>query len=49
MFLEIIPNWNLPLQIIERLASRGLLASSGRIRQNATKSPARMVGRRRNS
>jgi len=49
MILEIIPHWNLPLQIIERLASHGLLASNGRIRQNAARSQARMVGPRRNS
>ena len=44
MCLEIIQHRNLPLQFVESLASHGLFASSGRIRQNAARSQATMVG-----
>jgi hypothetical protein len=44
MCLQIIPNWNLPLQLVECFASHGLSASGGRIRHNALRSQARMVG-----
>jgi hypothetical protein len=45
--VEIVQNRNLPLQLVECVARHGLLASSGRIRHNAARSQARMVGPRR--
>src|SRR5215471_7849441 len=39
---------DLPFQFVESLASHGLLASMGRIRQSAVRSQARMVGERKN-
>jgi hypothetical protein len=41
---QIVQQWNLMLQIVESLASHGLLASIGRIRQSAQRSQATMVG-----
>src|SRR5215467_2766312 len=38
---------DLPFQFVESLASHGLLASMGRIRQSAARSQARMVGERK--
>jgi hypothetical protein len=42
--VEILQQWNLLFQFIERPAIHGLLASIGRIRQTAPRSQARMVG-----
>jgi hypothetical protein len=44
MCLEILQQWNLPFQFIERDSIHGLLASIGRIRQSALRSQATMVG-----
>jgi hypothetical protein len=44
MSLQIVQQRNLLFQLIERLATHGLLASNGRIRQSAPRSQARMVG-----
>lgn len=48
MRLQILHQRNLLLQLVERLAIHGLLASTGRIRHNAPRSQARMVGACRN-
>ena len=45
--LQIIQQWNLLFQLVESMAIHGLLASMGRIRQNAARSQARMVGVRK--
>jgi RNA polymerase sigma-70 factor, ECF subfamily len=45
--LQIVQQANLPFQIIESLATHGLLASMNRMRQSALRSEARMVGVRR--
>src|SRR6266478_1490083 len=42
--LQIVQQRNLLFQLVESLATHGLLASSGRIRQNASRSQATMVG-----
>ena len=42
--LQIVQQRNLLFQLIESLATHGLLASIGRIRQSAPRSQARMVG-----
>jgi hypothetical protein len=47
MSLQIVQQRNLLFQLVESLATHGLLASIGRIRQNATRSQARMVGVRK--
>src|SRR6266481_8475548 len=44
MSLQIVQQRNLLFQLVESLATHGLLASIGRIRQSAPKSQARMVG-----
>src|SRR5689334_8101671 len=44
---QIVQQRNLLLQFVERQASHGLLASNGRIRRNAARSQATMVGARR--
>src|SRR6266849_10929567 len=44
MGLQIVQQRNLLFQLVESLATHGLLASSGRIRQSAPRSQARMVG-----
>src|SRR5712691_2024960 len=44
MSLQIVQQRNLLFQLVESLATHGLLASSGRIRQKASRSPATMVG-----
>src|ERR1700680_3954846 len=45
--LQIVQQRNLLFQLIESLATHGLLASNGRIRQSAPRSQARMVGVRK--
>jgi hypothetical protein len=45
--LEAVRQRNLLLQFVERLTSRGLLASKGRIRCNSARSQVTMVGARR--
>jgi hypothetical protein len=47
MSLQIVKQWDLLFQLVESLATHGLLASIGRIRQNAPRSQARMVGIRK--
>jgi hypothetical protein len=44
MRLQITHERNLPFQVVKSLAIHGLLASTGRIRQTAPRSQARMVG-----
>jgi hypothetical protein len=44
MSLEIVQQWNLLFQLVESLTLHGLLASTGRIRHNAGRSQAAMVG-----
>jgi hypothetical protein len=43
MRLQIVQQRNLLFQLVESLATHGLLASSGRIRQTAARSQATMV------
>ena len=45
--LQIVQQRNLLFQLVESLATHGLLASIGRIRQSAPRSQARMVGVRK--
>ena len=47
MSLQIVQQRNLLFQLVESLATHGLLASMGRIRQSAPRSQARMVGVRK--
>jgi len=47
MSLQIAQQGNLPFQLVESLAVHGLLASIGRIRQNALRSQETMVGARK--
>jgi hypothetical protein len=47
MGLQILQQANLSFQLVEGLATHGLLASIGRIRQSALRSQATMVGARK--